>query len=258
MGVASLDTFWWPGGLEYDENTGLKPFLNARGLGQVGGTLLFLLSGLSALAMMVGYRASIAVPLVFASSLLQSEWNSLPLSSAAQVHRAVVFCLMWIDTGGIWSLDSRLRRLRSRGAPTDSPPTEPIWPLRLIRFQIALIYLSTGLWKLLNESWRDGSVLYYVVNDNQFHRFPPFLPRDLDWLWIVGSYATLLWELTFAFLLFHPWTRLVALSFGVAAHTTMWALLEVGSFSFVMLASYLAFLDPARVRNRSVIPSTRT
>jgi hypothetical protein len=45
----------------------------------------------------------------------------------------------------------------------------------------------------------------------------------------------------------HRKTRIVALVTGVTMHFGIWATMEVGPFTWVMLASYIAFLDPARV-----------
>ena len=247
LGMADLPAFWWPYGLELVPPEGFKAVSVELGLGRVVGTLLYAGSIIASLAMVIGYRASVAVPLVFVAGLLHTSWNNLPLGGAAQAHRAFVFCLMWIDTGEVWSLDSwLLRREASRPGPTPRP-TQPIWPLRLVRFQMALIYLNSGFWKLTTVWWRDGSALYYVMNGNEFPRFDLMIPPRLDWIWTVGSYLTLGWELAFGVLLLHPWSRRAALGFGVLVHLTMWLLLELGTFSFVMLAGYLAFLDPSWV-----------
>ena len=45
-----------------------------------------------------------------------------------------------------------------------------IWPLRLIRVQVALIYLTSGLFKLFGAAWRDGSAVYYATGQNIFGR----------------------------------------------------------------------------------------
>ena len=42
-----------------------------------------------------------------------------------------------------------------------------------------------------------------------------------------------------------------ALIVGVMIHLAMWATIELGLFSAVMLASYLAFLDPFELKRRA-------
>ena len=250
LGEAHQPDFWWPGGYERVEATAFKAFLVERGLGPVAGTTIFVGSLLSAVAMTVGYRAPLAVPLVFGFTLLHVSWNDLPLSSAMQVYRAFVFCLIWVDTGDVWSVDRWLARRAGRRSAQVEPEPQPIWPLRLMRVQLALVYLNTAWWKLFNISWRDGSALYWVMSGNEFRRLPSMPRPELDWVWTLGTYLTIGWELLFVVLLFHPLTRSLALIFGVMAHLSMWLLLELAAFSLVMLSAYLAFLDPDRFRNK--------
>ena len=82
--------------------------------------------------------------------------------------------------------------------------------------------------------------------------------RRADWLamgqWETAlsllTYLTLSWELLFPFLLLERHTRRASLAFGIVLHTGMGMLLELGTFSAVMICSYAAFLDPARVARR--------
>jgi hypothetical protein len=179
--------------------------------------------------------------------VLQIYWNPLPLSSAQQVLVVILFCLVWADSGASLSVDAWLARRRepAAGAPNDSD--NEIWPLRLIRIQVAFIYLNSGLWKLFGASWRDGTAIYHSMNLNVFHRVPFAVPPGAEWTLTVATYVTLLWELTFCFMLLHRVTRRVALVTGVLLHMGVWATLEVGPFSWLMIASYLAFLDPSVV-----------
>jgi len=145
----------------------------------------------------------------------------------------------------VWSVDA-WRRHRHIGAPS-SEPIYAIAPLRLIRFQIALVYFNAGLWKLLNPLWRNGSAVHYVLETNVYHRFPVLLPATFDWVIPVLTYGTLFWEIAFAFLLLFRPTRRVAIALGVLLHAGMLSTIEIGPFHWVMLASYLSFLDPRSV-----------
>jgi Vitamin K-dependent gamma-carboxylase len=111
---------------------------------------------------------------------------------------------------------------------------------------VALIYLNSGLWKLFGVSWRDGSAIYYATSLNIFHRFPGGIP-SIEWPIVFGTYLTLLWEIGFAIMLFNKVTRRLALAVGILVHIGIWAALEVGLFSWFMLATYIAFVDPKAV-----------
>src|SRR6185369_15369507 len=93
-----------------------------------------------------------------------------------------------------------------------------------------------------------GSAVYYVLNLNTFHRFPYDIPPQLIWMTTLATYSTLLWELSFPFMVLRSRSRQIVLVLGVAIHLGMWATLELGPFSWVMIASYSAFLNPATVK----------
>jgi hypothetical protein len=197
--------------------------------------------------MTIGLMSRWAVSVAFLGCVVQTMWNVLPLSGVHDVLLSMLFCLLWVDTGTTWSVDAWLARRRGAPATTGASPGAPIWPLRLIRIQIALLYLSTGLWKLLGPSWRDGSALHYVLDLNTYQRLSFTLPASLDWLATLATYFTLAWEIGFAFLLFSRWGRRFAIGTGVLMHLGMFATLEVGLFSWMMISSYVAFLDPSAV-----------
>jgi hypothetical protein len=177
------------------------------------------------------------------------------LLSAFYVIRMFLFCLIWVDSGAVWSLDARFAKTNRAGSESSNPKGDEaiIWPLRLMRIQVGLIYVVSGISKLFGASWQDGTALYFVLNSNQFRRFPAGVPASLESLTIAGSYAVLYWEVLFAPALLHPVTRRIALALGVVVHLSMWLFLEVGPFSWVMLATYLAFLDPERFRARAEV-----
>jgi hypothetical protein len=113
-----------------------------------------------------------------------------------------------------------------------------------------LIYATSGFFKLLGSAWRDGSAVYYTTAQNIFGRIfhvYPF-PTDFNWVLTALTYATLLWELGFPFLLLNRFTRRVALITGVGMHLGIWATMEVGPFTWMILATYVAFLDPPSVQ----------
>jgi hypothetical protein len=249
LGETPVSMFWSLDGLTpvAGGGFGLRQELIHLGLSQLAGWTCFLGLLISFAAMTVGYRSRWIVAICYAGSFLQTKWNSLPLSSAHYVVIAVLFCLMWVDCGAVWSADEWLAARRRRPTATYRRASQPVWPLRLIRFQVALIYLSSGLWKLFSPLWRNGSAVHYVLHVNFLHRFPYAVPPNFDWILTALTYATLLWETGFAFLVLHRTTRTLALLAGIVIHLSMWGALELGPFSWVMLASYVAFLDPMTV-----------
>jgi len=249
LGMTDIATLWEPTGLMRDAGTGLRGRLVQAGLGRTVGLGLFWLNGATSLAMFIGFRSRVSVPAMFLASSAQGWWNPLPLSGAFEVRSAVLFGLMWADCGERWSIDAWLAARRSVAGFGGGDQPSP-WPLYLVRFQVAMIYLSTGLYKLGGVQWRHGTALHYVLNNNAFARFPTPPPSELTPLLVLGTYVSFLWELAFPFLVAFRRTRLACIAMGIVLHLGTWATMELGPFPWVMWASYLAFLSPSWVAKK--------
>ena len=254
VGLTPVSEYWSPEGLApaLGGGTGIRELLISHGLGNVAGYALYALLWVSFICMVAGLWSSAAVAVCFVGSAVQGFWNPLPLSSSHKVLVALLFCLMWADSGRVLSLDAWRRREGGRHSQV------MIWPLRLLRIQIGLIYFSSGLMKLLSESWRDGTAVRYTLETNAFHRFPTSALTQWDWPLTALTYVTVVWELAFVLLVLNRRTRVPTLWFGVLMHVGMAITLELGTFSAVMLTAYLAFVDPASVTKLiASLPSER-
>lgn len=241
-----LTLFWDVDGLVpgIQDGMGLKASLFAYGLGHVAGRSLFFACLASYVCMALGLWSTLSVTLSFLALSAQVYWNHLPLSGAHSAIQAVVLCLVFADCGAVWSLDSWLARRRGANDRMLGVVTCPIAPLRLIRIQVAIIYLSSGLWKLFNDQWRDGSAVHYVLSSNVYQRFRFQFPTGLDWFTSLLTYAVLFWEISFPMMVMYRPTRRLAILVGVIMHLGMLTAIEIGPFGWVMLASYVSFLEP--------------
>jgi hypothetical protein len=253
VGAATLigawnPAFWDVDGMMLDTGAwGLGPWLSSHGLGHVAGLLLrdVLLIAYTCLA--VGIFTPVTVPLVFVGSAGMLSWNSLPYSGAQQLLHELPLCLIFVDSGAVWSVDAWRS---NRKGPAGQPRLEPIWPLRLLQFQLALLYFSAGLWKMGNATWRSGLALHYVLNNHVYQRIPGDLP-PVFFSAIVGlTYLTLVWELVFPLLVWFRATRPAMLVIGLLLHLGMWVTMEVGAFMPTILIAYVAFLDPELTERR--------
>jgi hypothetical protein len=128
---------------------------------------------------------------------------------------------------------------------------------RLIQLQVCIVYFFAGLSKLYP---------YYLRGEVLAHQLEPLLPQRLDALlggWLAASTldratallldprvmqlaapATVALELALPFALWWRRTRPAVIVTGWVLHAVLALLLEVYTFSLVMMASYLLFLDP--------------
>jgi hypothetical protein len=244
IGFLPVPMFWSPDGIAPIPGGGLgvRAFVLESGIGVAAGWAFFLVLFAGFVCMTLGFFTSTAVAVCFLGCVFQSRWNSLPLTSGHTVLVALLFALVWADCSGWPSVD-----YRRKGKSTIA--SQPMWPLRLIQIQITLIYLSSGLFKLLGAGWRDGSAIHYTTAQNVYGRFLHLyaFPAGLDWLLTLVTYGTLFWEIGFAVMLLNRVTRRIALLLGIGIHGGILLLMEVGPFSWVMVASYVAFLEPHSV-----------
>jgi hypothetical protein len=226
---------------------GYRGWLLSHGLAHIAGVLVRDLLLIVFACMTVGFRTGIMVPLAFFGSAGMLSWNILPFSAAQQLLHELPFCLMFVDSGSVWSVDAWQR---ARGGQTRTPRRVPMWPLRLMQFQLALLYLSAGLWKMGNATWRSGLALHYVLNNHTYQRIPGDLPAAFFIGTVALTYLTVIWELAFPFLVWFRLTRPAMLAIGVFLHLGMFVSMEVGAFTPTVLIPYLAFLDPERTEAR--------
>lgn len=125
----------------------------------------------------------------------------------------------------------------------------------IIRMQLILTYLSTGLHKLQGTHWLDGSALGIVATD------PNFGP-----LWIAGfpllakgiTWAVLTFQFTFPLAVWWRPTRLPWMLFGIAFHlgTALW--MGLADMGLAFIAAYTIWLGPKDLEAlRTSIPSKR-
>ena len=193
------------------------------------------------ISLLVGYRTSLASVLVFVAVLsfehrAPSIWNS-----GDGLLRIVCFFLMFAPAGQSLSVD-RWRRERERFWEF---PARPPWALRLIQIQVSLVYLSAVWFKLHGPDWLHGTAVSYSMRLQDFQRFvfPSALSHSVL-VSTVATYLTIATEVMIGVLVWNRAARPLVLMLGVILHVSIGFNLELGFFSEVMLACYLAFLSP--------------
>jgi hypothetical protein len=122
---------------------------------------------------------------------------------------------------------------------------KPLTFQRLMQVQISIVYFFAGLSKLY-PVYLGGSVLAHQLEPALIPRVGPAVaglllaPRAMQ----LASWATVVLELSLPFALWCRRTRPVAIVAGCVLHAAVAWVLDVYTFSLVMIASYLLFLDP--------------
>jgi len=227
------------------EFLGIRATIDRAGFGLAAGWAIWAANALAYLWLIAGWRTGPASLFAFIASGALIWWNPLPLSAAQHLIHNLTLYLVLSDSGQVWSLDAWLAG--KRGTPIVATP-QPVWPLRLLQYQMCVMYASAALFKMLDPAWRDGTALHYILNYNAFQRIPGQVPPSIDPLLAGLAYSTLLWEGLFPVaMLARPTKRLFVLT-GVGMHLGMSALLDLGPFTPTVLAAYFAFIDAEDAR----------
>lgn len=115
----------------------------------------------------------------------------------------------------------------------------------LLIFQISLMYLTTGVLKLVAPLWQQGVALFYVLTS--FEYSSPFIAKTV-WklppiLYVIPNYVIIIYQLTFPLSLFEKSVKLAYLIFGVIFHIFIALFVGLPTFALQVLSLYPVLLD---------------
>lgn len=160
----------------------------------------------------------------------------------------LLFGLALLPTGRVLSVDAWWRRLRGRPA---LPDQALLWPLYLLRTQVSLVYLASGISKLVDPDWLGGIVLWDRVVRYQYHLEPTPLPDwgidFLTWrpLYLLVAPAAIAIELFVGLGLWSARTRLAALWLGIVFHLSIEVSASVEVFSLAAIGALAIWVTPS-------------
>jgi len=196
----------------------------------------FLLWMAATIAMLLGWRTRWVTVLVWLGAMCFITRNIMVKNSGDEVLRIALFVLMLSPCGEALSLDSRREKTQS------GPGLVPPWGVRLLQWQLAFLYLSTGLAKANGDMWWDGSVVHYVIADVSMAHFSPGILTLPFFLTQAMTRFSLGFELLFLPLVLFRKTRFWVLAMGIGFHCGILLLIEAGWFGFYTMSLYLAFI----------------
>jgi hypothetical protein len=162
--------------------------------------------------------------------------------------------LALVPSGSVLSFDAWWRRVRARPALRS---VAPVWPVVLLRTQVSLVYLASGISKLVDPSWHSGLVLWDRVVRYQHVLDPTPMPAWgidlLTWrpLYLVVAPAAILIEIGLGLGLWFERTRLAAVWIAIAFHLSIEMSASVEVFSYAAIAALTIWVTPS-ARDRVV------
>jgi uncharacterized membrane protein YphA (DoxX/SURF4 family) len=197
------------------------------------------------LATCIGYRTRLSSAVAALAMLSLQRTNPTIFNSGDLVLRQIGIVVALAPSGVLLSVDAVRLRRRHPDHDASTPPRRAPWALRALQLNIAIGYALTAWAKARGATWHDGTALVRALRIEDLQRFtmPDWLLHQ-DVLLNLLTWGALLFEGSFAILVWKRRWRPWVLWAGVLFHLAIDICFDVGFFSIAMWIAYLAFLPP--------------
>lgn len=229
--IPLLQLYIWPFGLDYRPSYEVIQFV-------------WVATVTTGILAWIGLRTNVALVLfTIGSAFLQShQWSYGDIHNPPAVMMIGLGALSLAPSGRVLSVDALRSRTESAAEPWFAR-TSPFarWPLLLISWFFAFMYLSAGTSKLIASGfqWAYGDTLaYYLISDGMRNHIQSALwLSGFHGLMSVASWTALLFELTFGLALVVRKLRWIYVCVGFSFHVGVFILMRAPFFECMALYS---------------------
>ena len=239
MMLASIIRFWSFGWIEtlYIEPVFSFSYYGFHWLPNLGQFtyLLFVICGVSAFFVAIGYRYRLAIVLFFLSFTYIELLDKTTYLNHYYFISCLSFLLIFLPANCCYSIDAlRLKKIQANNVPA--------WSINSIKLLLCIVYFFAGLAKL-NSDWLLNAMPLQIWLPSKYDI--PFLGDLLQQSWIhyAFSWGGAFYDLAIPFLLLWKPSRSIAFIFVVIFHVLTRILFPIGMFPFIMIVSALIFFD---------------
>jgi len=202
---------------------------------------LFIVQTIAAIFMIVGFRTKIVVALLWVLTVSLQNRNDLILNAGDLMVRVVLFWSIFLPLAQRLSVDLVQGRIKLDARPNYFSPVTVAF-----MFQIAIIYLQTGLMKT-GIHWRGtNEALYIALNAEQFSNPLGVWASQFRGLMELLTWLAVRLEDWVALLILNPIKNGFTRSFGAIAligfHGSLIILMSIGHFPLVGVVTAIALL----------------
>lgn len=214
-----------------------------------GYVILFLL----AVAVLVGWRTKITLPIFFIGWVSFIELNNSASDQGDNMFRIALLSLIFADSASRWSLDAR-RRARTEVDPNRNGLVRawqgerllPEWLTNIMHnlvlvsmtFHVCFVYASGALYKAGGEPWQEGYAIYNPLHVERFGPWPELSALVTTWAPMVTviSWSSIILQMAFPMMLLNRISRVIALAGILSFHIGIAILMGLPWFSLAMIA----------------------
>ncbi|WP_425389950.1 HTTM domain-containing protein [Ekhidna sp.] len=203
--------------------------------------LLFVVCGLSALAVAIGFRYKLAITTFFLSFTYIELMDKTTYLNHYYFISILSFLMIFLPAEKYFSWDAK------RKGEIDVVPK---WSIDSIKLLLGIVYFYAGLAKL-NSDWlfRAMPLKIWLPGRYDIPVLGDFLHQE--WVIYAFSWGGAIYDLSIPFLLLWKRTRVFAFIMVVIFHVLTRVLFPIGMFPYIMIVSALIFFD-SRVHERII------
>lgn len=217
-------------------------------------TLLYVVLGMLAVLVIVGFKSRIVIPVYFVGWVSFIELNDAVGDQGDNMYRIVLLTLIFTDTSARWSVDAWLRtqrpnsRLNFGGLRTIVPDwvSATVHNLALVSIacHVCFVYASGALFKAGGEPWRSGYAIYSPLKTIRFGVWPELSDLVLASAPLVAAicWSTIILQMIFPVALLHRVSRIIVLAGITGFHIGIAVLMGLPWFSLAMIAIDTIFI----------------
>ncbi len=218
----------------------------------VGAECLYWIGLIIAVMFALGLFTRLTSVLFFLSTWWLYQRNWYAIDGGENLLIILTFYLMFADLSSL-SLDNMLfpkRRERpARWLPGLAGMLHNFAVIACL-VQLSILYFESAFYKIQGHVWANGTALYYILRTNEFS-----LPGWSELIWgsaalvTLGTYATILFEVTHPFLMWHPRMKYLMFAGAVSLHAGIGIVMGLPWFSLTMISAHaVLFSDSEYLR----------
>jgi len=237
--MLSIIRFWYHGWIE---KLYLLPKMHFHYLGfefvKVPGDytyLLFVVCGLSALLVSLGYKYRVAIVIFFLTFTYIELMDKTTYLNHYYFISVLSFILIWLPAHRYFSVDAYKDSLvRSTYVKR--------WHIDILKMMLAIVYIYAGLAKL-NSDWMLKAMPLTIWLPTKFDI--PLIGSLMHekWMHYLFSWGGAIYDITIVGFLLYKRTRVLAFIMVVIFHVLTRVLFPIGMFPYIMIFSAMIFFD---------------
>lgn len=199
--------------------------------------LVFVLMGVSALLLAIGYYYRAASALFFVLYTYTFLLDKAQYNNHYYLICLLAFLFVMTDANRAFSIDVVRRRLPSR---------VPAWQVYVFRLQICLVFFYAGVAKI-NSDWLVGEpVRAWLGARSDYFLIGPLLLQE--WFVYAYAYGGLLFDLFIGFALLWGPTRGIGFVLLVGFNVLNKWFYDIGIFPYLTMATFVLFMNASTIR----------